>query len=240
MPGMKTVKVLAINASPRRDGNTKTLLHEALSGLSDCRIPTEVVEYDFFGKRFQPCVACLQCYKNGGKCIMKDDFEELRELWLSADCVVYCLPVYVVGIPGQLKCFLDRLHNATGHYFPINSPRHLKTITCISQGCELYGGQELAIMDIIRHAVLINSIYVAPDGSFIGSSAWCGGMEKDLLNQKQRERPEDYTISVRTAVSAVRRSVELAAILRHGVGDMVDILQRDPRYQPYIHQRIFE
>ena len=109
----RPVKVLAISASPRNPSNSEVFLQEALGVLPTLRIQTDVTVYHFRGKNFRPCIACLQCFKNGGMCILQDDFESLRQLWLAADCIIYSLPVYVVGIPGVLKCFLDRLHNAT-------------------------------------------------------------------------------------------------------------------------------
>ena len=232
---MRKIKVLAISASPRKNGNTDFYLRQALKGLGETPIETEVTNFSFCGKRFGSCIGCLKCYENGGSCILKDDFEQLRQLWIDADCIIYCLPVYVVGIPGQLKCFLDRLHNATGHYYDVRSPRHLKVITCLVQGCELFGGQELASVDIMKHAALINSIYVAPDGSYTAASAWCGGMEKDLLAaQSEYDCKEDYQISLESAVSAVKRAVELAAVIRTGKEKMEPVLSGDLRYRPYL------
>ncbi len=233
---VKEIKVLAISASPRRDGNTDNYLSQALEILNKSEIAAEVTKYSFFGKRFGACIGCLRCYENGGSCILKDDFEELRKLWLEADCIIYCLPVYVVGIPGQLKCFIDRLHNATGHYFPIRSPRHLKVIACLTQGCELFGGQELASVDIMKHAALINSVYIAPDGSYTAASAWCGGMEKDRIVSQSESGNKDYDISLKCAQCAVKRAVELAAVIKTGMEGMQPVLSQDPRYKPYLER----
>lgn len=229
---MRTVKVLAISAGTRRGGNTEFYLNHALEALKESTIPTEITMYSFCGKKFFGCIGCGRCWENGGSCVLKDDFEELRQLWLEADCVIYALPVYVVGIPGQLKCFIDRLHNSLARYFPIRSPRHMKAITCLSQGCELYGGQELAVMDIVKHAILINSLYVTPDGSSLGGCAWCGGMGKKCLQEKEKLVPVDYELAIQDAKSAVIRTVELAAIISSGVNGLRGVLQSNLRYAP--------
>ena len=229
---MRTVKVLAISASTRRGGNTEFYLNQALEALKESKLSTEVTMYSFCGKKLSGCIGCGKCWENGGSCILKDDFEELRQLWLEADCVIYALPVYVVGIPGQLKCFIDRLHNSLVRYFQVRSPRHMKAITCLSQGCELYGGQELAVMDIVKHAILINSLYVTPDGSSLAGCAWCGGMEKKRLQDKEKSIPMDYELAVKDARSAVTRTVELAAIISSGVSGLREVLQSDLRYVP--------
>ena len=229
---MRTIKVLAICDSTRKGGNTEFYLNQAMEVLKESAIPTEVTVYSLRGKKISGCIACGKCWENGGSCILKDDFEELRQMWLEADCVIYALPVYVVGIPGQLKCFIDRLHNSLARYFQARSPRHMKTITCLAQGCELYGGQELAVMDIVKHAILINSLYVTPDGSSLAGCAWCGGMEKERLQNKKETFPLDYELAVKDARSAVTRAVELAAIISSGVSGLREVLQGDLRYAP--------
>ena len=231
---MKPVRLLAISASPRKQGNTAFLLEEGLKEFEKQPFPVEVERYDFFRKKIQPCIACLKCYTNGGKCILPDDFEELRQKWLQADAVLYSVPVYVVGIPGQLKCFLDRLHNATGHYYTVRSVRHMKPIGCIAQGCDLSGGQELAMLDIMRHASLINSLYISPDGSYIGAGGWADGMEKELLRQKAETDTRDIQISIQAARSVVRRTVEAAAVVKAGACQLAEALKPDARYGPLL------
>lgn len=232
MKNTAKVKLLAISASPRK-GNSQFLLEEALKCIPELPLPVETELYSFRGKNISPCRSCLKCYTNGGSCIIKDDFEELRQLWISADAVIYSVPVYVVNIPGQLKCFLDRLHNSFLGYYEVRSVRHLKAIGYMAQGGCLYGGQELAMLSIIQHAVLINSIPVAPDGSYIGSGGWAGeGV--DALKDKVTKGAEDVGIALETARSVVRRTVEIAAILKAGVLEYQSILGQDPRYKPYL------
>lgn len=234
MENIKKVKLLAISASPRR-GNSQFILNEVLKCIPELSIPVEVKTYSFKGKNIKPCISCLRCYKNGGQCIIKDDFEELRQTWISSDAIIYSVPVYVVNIPGQLKCFIDRLHNSFIHYYDVPSMRHLKTIGFIAQGACIYGGQELAMLSIIQHAVLINSIPVAPDGSYIGSGGWTGlSQDSDAFKDKIKAGVEDTEITITTGRSIVHRAVELAAILKYGAIELQGILEKDPRYKPYL------
>lgn len=47
----------------------------------------------------------------------EDGFEELCDRWAAADAVIYSVPVYHLGISGQLKCFIDRLGNSLWSYY---------------------------------------------------------------------------------------------------------------------------
>lgn len=231
---MKPVKLLAISCSPRR-GNSDYLLDEALKVVDTLSVPVTTTRYCFAGKKIGGCLGCLKCYDNGGQCIIKDDYEQLRQLWINADAVVYSAPVYVVGIPGQLKCFYDRLHNAFyGYYGGVTSTRHMKAIGAIIQGFDLSGGQELGMQAVMQHASLINCMYTAPDGSFVGSGGWAEDMGRDAFKSKAEKNTNDYAITLRTARSVIQRIVELAAIVKAGMSELQGVLGEDPRYRPFL------
>lgn len=233
---MQTIKLLAISASPRKRGNTAFLMGEALKVLEETGIQTEVRTYSFSGKKIQPCIGCLKCYGNGGNCILKDDFANLRELWLWADSIIYFSPVYVAGIPGQLKCFIDRLNNSEFGLYPVTSVRNMKTIGAVIQGGDFPGGQELCMVDIFRHTAMANCLYVPPDGSYFGSGGWADGPNGIELKAKMERKTPDIALTLETARSIVQRAVELAAILRQGMGAMRGMLERDIRYRPFLER----
>jgi multimeric flavodoxin WrbA len=231
---VKKVRLLGISASPRR-GNSLYYLNEALKCLPDFRIPVESTTYSFHKRKFEGCTGCLSCYRNGGKCILQDDFEELRQMWIKADAIVYSVPVYVVSIPGQLKNFIDRLHNSFWGLYDVPSMRHLKAIGFIAQGNAMYGGQDLAIQTLIMHTTLINSIAVAPDGSYIGAGGWTGNDNSKSASLKRAEQGSgDVALTIDVARSVVQRVVEVAAIVKAGVLALSDIFQADPRYNPLL------
>lgn len=227
------IKLLAISASPR-NGNTQYLLNKALEHVNEFPVEVDKRIYSFKGKSIKPCTGCLACYKNSGNCILKDDFEELRQIWIESDAIVYASPVYVAGIPGELKCFFDRLHNSFYGYYDLPSMRHLKSIGYITQGGCIYGGQELAMQAIINHAILINSLPVAPDGSYIGVGGWSRGDDKDAFKRLTLQGDEDAIMTINVAQNMVKRVIEIAAILKAGSASLKGILSEDPRYLPYL------
>ncbi len=236
------VTVLGICASPRK-GNSAFLLEKALEGSRE--VDPSGVETRFYsirGKTFRPCIACDHCLKHGGECAQSDDFQELRELWLDADVILYSVPVYHMGIPGQLKCFIDRLGNSMfGRYRSQMGrdtlPKLLKVIGSIAQGIHIFSGQEHAITDLINHALIMQSIPVSADlwESYIGAGGWTGNSgDRDGL-QKLTDAGD---LGAQAAVSASRalgrRAVEVASIVQSGVLACVEMLRKDPVYRPLL------
>jgi len=132
--------VLGLCASPSR-GNSEFLLDKALEIVSG---PGIQINRFFLGRKsLAPCDACGAHKSLKGECRIKDAFQEMRDLWLDADVVIYAFPVYHMGIPGQLKSFLDRLGNSLGYYFPSDDPptygilRLMKTMGFLTQGAHL-------------------------------------------------------------------------------------------------------
>lgn len=102
------MKVLAINGSPRgAEGNTEVLLVEFLKGCEEAGADIETIYLK--DKEIKHCIGCFTCWtKTPGKCIHKDDMEELLEKLKQADIVVYATPLYVFTVTGIMKDFMDR------------------------------------------------------------------------------------------------------------------------------------
>lgn len=100
-----TVTVLGISGSPRRHGNTETLLDSFLEGAKAAGATVEKVvlrEIDY-----SPCRGCNACHKTG-ECIVKDDAPGLYDRILATDILAVASPIYSMGITAQLKGFIDR------------------------------------------------------------------------------------------------------------------------------------
>lgn len=53
------MKLIAINGSPRRNGNTSTLLHKALEGAAAAGAETECI--DLYTLNYKGCISCFSC-----------------------------------------------------------------------------------------------------------------------------------------------------------------------------------
>jgi multimeric flavodoxin WrbA len=241
---MPAIKVLGICGSPRK-GNSHFLLTKAIEGAKS--VGGKKVETEFYSLRgniFQPCRACSYCGKNSGRCAIKDDFEELREKWLAADVILYSVPIYHMGIPGQLKCFIDRLGNSMFGVYRLQLaekkdtlPKLQKVVGCIVQGMHIFAGQEHTITSLINHALVMQCIPVAGDlwESYIGCGGWTqNDIERDGLEKLAAKDEVSAAATVRAAAAIGRRCVEMAMIIRAGVLVMRDILKSDPLYQPLL------
>jgi len=103
------MKIIVFNGSHRgKNGNTHVMVEEFSYGARD--VGAEVENIFLVKKEIKPCSGCFDCwFKTPGKCILKDDMEEMLQKFISSDIVVFATPVYVDNITGIMKNFIDRL-----------------------------------------------------------------------------------------------------------------------------------
>jgi multimeric flavodoxin WrbA len=105
MSEAKIVHVLGIVGSPRRGGNTETLVDEVLRGAEEAGGKTEKVILNEV--EINPCQACDKCHREGG-CVHDDDMEAIVETMKESEIWVLGTPVYWWGPTAQMKAFIDR------------------------------------------------------------------------------------------------------------------------------------
>jgi multimeric flavodoxin WrbA len=103
------MKLLAINGSPRSNGNTELMLRKLFEPIELNGIETELVQIG--GKSIQGCLACGACRRNQNKkCIQNDDIiNELIAKMIEADAIVLGSPVYFTDVTTEMKAFIDRV-----------------------------------------------------------------------------------------------------------------------------------
>ena len=102
------MKVVAIQGSPRKNGNTFFALSLIEKILKSENIDFEIIEIG--GKHIRGCTACNLCAENrDGKCVIStDELNDALAKMKVADGIIIAAPVYYSGIAGTMKCFLDR------------------------------------------------------------------------------------------------------------------------------------
>ena len=100
--------VLAINGSPRKEGNTSILIRHILTELEKEGIETETIQLG--GKKVHGCTACLKCFENRDrKCVIDDDLvNTCIEKMSNADGIILGSPVYFLDITSEMKALIDR------------------------------------------------------------------------------------------------------------------------------------
>ncbi len=99
---------LAINGSPRKGGNTETLLNKVLGELDNQGWETELIQVG--GTDIRGCLACSTCFKKqNNQCAQtKDAFNEIYSRMLKADAIVLGSPVYFAAVGADLKALIER------------------------------------------------------------------------------------------------------------------------------------
>ncbi|MFA4877649.1 MAG: flavodoxin family protein [Methanoregula sp.] len=101
-----TIKVLAFAGSPRRHGNSETLLDWVLAAMGrDPEVSVEKVpltEADI-----NPCRGCNACEKLN-RCIQRDGLDIYHDKIIEADCIVLSSPIFCMGLASQVKALVDR------------------------------------------------------------------------------------------------------------------------------------
>lgn len=100
------MKVLAINGSARRHGNTARLLEAALAPLREAGIETELCE--LAGQWVRPCRACWACGGRGNCAHGGDPFQALFEKMKAADGLLLGSPVYAANLSANMQALLER------------------------------------------------------------------------------------------------------------------------------------
>ena len=100
------MKVLLLNGSPRKNGNTAAALAEMETVFAREGIETETVQIGTWPIR--GCTACRYCHKEG-KCVHDDGVNELAEKFKESDGLVVASPVYYASANATLTAALDRM-----------------------------------------------------------------------------------------------------------------------------------
>lgn len=168
------MKVLAINGSARKNGNTAILINTVFEKLNKVGIETEMVQ--FAGNMIEPCKACWAC---GGQknCVhRKDMFQEVFDKMKNADGIILGSPVYSANISANMQAFLERAAVVCDM-----NPGLLKYKVGASVAAARRGGA-LNTIDSMNHFFLNHEMFV------VGSTYWnmaYGQMPGDVLNDDE-------------------------------------------------------
>jgi len=143
------VKILGVSGSPRKKGNTATMMQYCLKACEEMGyVETEYVSLADY--ELKHCKGCMQCFgwkapaDDPYKCYLKgDEIEKLAPKVIECDGMIVGFPIYAAGVPSLFRCFMEKLH----HFGPMSFTRHagglrFKALGIISQGGRVYGAQE--------------------------------------------------------------------------------------------------
>jgi multimeric flavodoxin WrbA len=114
------IKVLAFAGSPRRNGNSETLLDWVLAAMA---IEPDVVigKIPLTEANINPCKGCNACQKLN-KCVQRDGMDIVHDKIIAADIIVLAAPIFCMGIAAQAKMLIDRAQVFTSRKYVLKLP----------------------------------------------------------------------------------------------------------------------
>lgn len=104
------MKVIAINGSARKNGNSATMLKHAINGAKKAGAEARLV--NLYTLQYKGCTGCVKCKLLGGKsfghCAQRDDLTEVLEEAICSDVLLVASPVYFNDVTSALRSFLER------------------------------------------------------------------------------------------------------------------------------------
>ena len=152
------VKVLAINGSPRLEGNTAHMLNTILDICENAGFETEL--YQAGGKIIRGCMACGGCRKNPGKCVIDDWVNELYQKMLASNAIILGSPTYFYDLTPEMKCIIDRCGFIASHAGKSLGRKIGAAVTAVRRAggiCTLDSMQNFLLMNDM---VVVGSTYV--------------------------------------------------------------------------------
>jgi multimeric flavodoxin WrbA len=161
------MKVLGINCSPRKGGNTEILINEVFKALEKEGIKTEF--FQLGGKSVNGCIACMKCIKKkDGFCHQKNEvINKCISRMLKADAIIIGSPVYHADVTADCKALIEVASYALG-----GAGKPLKHIPGAAVIAVRRGGA-IHAFDSINHFFLINEMIIP------GSSYWNIGIGRE-------------------------------------------------------------
>lgn len=104
------MKVLVLNGSPRKDGNTSVAISQMQEIFEKEGVKVEVVQVG--NREIRGCMACGVCYEKGA-CAFDDIVNEIATVFEQVDGLVIASPVYYASANATLIACLDRLFYST-------------------------------------------------------------------------------------------------------------------------------
>ena len=100
------MKVIGINGSSRKDGNTAIIIGKVFDELNKESIETELIQLADY--EIQPCRGCFACRGRGSCVFTNDGFAEIFSRMVNADGMILGSPVYSADVSAKMKAFLER------------------------------------------------------------------------------------------------------------------------------------
>jgi multimeric flavodoxin WrbA len=175
------MKVLAINGSPRADGNTSHMLQTVLDVCARAGHDTEL--YQAGGRPVRGCVSCGGCRQHIGSCSIDDWINELYPKMAAADAIILGSPTYFSDLTPEIKAIIDRTGFIAGGAGKAFSRKIGASVSAVRRAGAIH------TLDSMNHFFLINDM-ILPGSTYwnMSLSREQGEYERDAEGQRTMTR----------------------------------------------------
>jgi multimeric flavodoxin WrbA len=161
------MKVVAINGSARKEGNTHLLIRATFDELEREGIETEMVS--LAGKQISGCRACYKCFDKKDKhCAMtKDVVNECIDKLVAADGIIIASPTYFADVSAETKAIIDRCGMVARANGSLYARKAGAAVVAVRRAGAIHA------FDTINHFFTISEMFV------VGSSYWNIGFGRE-------------------------------------------------------------
>lgn len=168
------MKVIGINGSARKDGNTAIIIRTVFEELNKAGIETELIQ--LAGEVVEPCKGCFACKSRGNCVFRKDAFARVFQKMTEADGIILGSPVYSADVSATMKALLER-----GGVVVATNPGLLRHKVGAAVAAVRRGGG-MTTVDTMNHFFLNKEVIIA------GSTYWnmvYGRVPGDVLQDEE-------------------------------------------------------
>jgi multimeric flavodoxin WrbA len=103
-------KILILNGSPKKDGNTSIMVDWFSDAARSKGAEVEIIRTAFLKYKTLGCISCRKCQKSDKyECCINDDAKPVLSKMAQVDVIVFATPLYFFGASAQLKLVFDRM-----------------------------------------------------------------------------------------------------------------------------------
>ena len=162
------MKVIAFNASVRRDGNTAILIKQVFKELESSNIKTELIQ--LAGNKISGCIACGQCsIAKNNKCALTDDLiNEYVAKMIQADGIIIGSPTYFADCSTGAKALIERTGMVSRANNNLFKRKVGAAVVAVRRGGAIHA------FDSINHFFTIGEMVI------VGASYWNMGIGREI------------------------------------------------------------
>lgn len=208
------MKILVLNGSPKKKSDTFRMTEAFLRGISKDE-EHEVDIINVIDKNIAPCRGCFGCWdKKDGHCVIQDDQNEILDLYIKSDLVIWSFPLYCYSMPSHLKAVLDRTiplvqlrmiekDDGSVHHETLADLSHIQNLVISGCGFPDWEGNFDALKLMCGNCFLRSEIICVPEAPLMNIPE-AAAVAEPLLDEFEKAG-EEYAVNMKLSCETIKR-----------------------------------